>query len=178
MRRITNSDDPLALVGTSTPQGDSMTKVLFGVTGRCSLKGVAFYDVRKNGVYDRGTDILLRRQDLQIYWQGVDQKMGTDDDVTIVTRTDNDGNYSVDNLPTGLYRVFGVEQTINCTLSQEQLSDFSITKTVRTNVALDAKYATLPGTGTDSQRGINYALFLLLCGAVLLLTTRRRRVRM
>jgi uncharacterized repeat protein (TIGR01451 family) len=177
MRRTTESEDTTALVGTSTPQGDTMTKVAFGVTGRCTLKGFAFIDVRKNGEFNEGKDLVLRRQDLEIYWYGVDQKMRTDDDVTIVTRTDKNGNYSVENLPTGTYQVLGVDRTINCTLSQAQLNDFSITKTVRTNVPVDARYAQIPAAGTESGRNIYWAMTLLLAGAFLVATTRRRRVQ-
>lgn len=140
-------------------------------------EGFAFIDVRKNGEFNEGKDLVLRRQDLEIYWYGVDQKMRTDDDATIVTRTDKNGNYSVENLPTGTYQVLGVDRTINCTLSQAQLNDFSITKTVRTNVPVDARYAQIPAAGTESGRNIYWAMTLLLAGAFLVATTRRRRVQ-
>jgi large repetitive protein len=176
MRRTTQSEDPIALVGTATPQGNSMNKVYFGVTGRCALKGFAFADIKKNGVFDPDKDVILRRQELRIYWNGVDQKMDTDDDVMITTRTDKDGNYTVENLPTGTYRVLGIERSINCTLSQAELRDFSIVKTVRTNVPFDARFARLPETGAGSRRALHHALALLLSGAVLLIGSRRRRI--
>jgi uncharacterized repeat protein (TIGR01451 family)/LPXTG-motif cell wall-anchored protein len=176
MKRTTTSEDPASLVGTSKPSGGAMTKVAFGVTGRCTLKGRAHDDVNNNGRYYAGIDKPLISSDLQVIWNGVDTRLGTSDDVLIIARTTKDGRYQIKNLPLGRYRIIGTEKTIVCKLTPSQMNDSSFTKIVSTDVNVK-KLSVLPQTGTTSNSSISKALALLISGTFLVLLTRSRRRR-
>ena len=176
MKRTTASEDPSSLVGTSKPVGTAMTKVAFGVTGRCALRGRAYTNMNNNGRYDAGVDKVLKTSDLQVEWSGNDGVLGTDDDVLIVSRTSTTGRYSVENMPLGSYRVVGTERVINCSLTQAQLNDPSFTKVIATDLGVTPR-TFLPKTGSDMAFITLTSLAVLLAGLFMsmLAWSRRRR---
>jgi LPXTG-motif cell wall-anchored protein len=179
MKRTTASEDPSSLVGTSKPVGTAMTKVAFGVTGRCALRGRAYTDMNNNGRYDAGVDKVLKTSDLQVEWSGNDGVLGTDDDVLIVSRTSTTGRYSVENMPLGSYRVVGTERVINCSLTQAQLNDPSFTRVIATDLSVTPR-TYLPKTGSDMTFVALTSLAVLLSGlfmSMLAWSRRRRFVR-
>ena len=167
-----DSDGGLDLEALSTPTGNSMSKVQFGVAGLGSISGHTYIDKNKNVRFDRLSDTPLSNSRVLTVWSGIDGTSNTDDDVTIELRTNSSGKYSLQNIPVGAYSV-----TASNTVNRIQLSGTKFATLVNNRTAIvDFRLPTdftLPATGS---RGSSHAqlAFQLMCLGFFFLELRRR----
>lgn len=97
--------------GVSVAYSDSFGNVFAPVTatdvdtiGTGSIGDHVFLDKNANATQD-GADVGLAGVGVTVTWYGVDDTFGTGDDDTFNTTTDSAGNYLVNGLPAGTYRV-------------------------------------------------------------------------
>ncbi|PJJ73638.1 putative repeat protein (TIGR01451 family)/fimbrial isopeptide formation D2 family protein [Diaminobutyricimonas aerilata] len=76
----------------------------FGFRGVGALGDRIWFDRDGDGVQDGG-EPGVPEQPVTLVWAGVDGALGTDDDESWTTRTDEQGAYAFPNLPAGAYRV-------------------------------------------------------------------------
>ena len=77
----------------------------FGYTGGGSIGDTIWFDRNGDGVVDPD-EYGLPNVEIVVIWAGPDGILDTGDDEAFITTTDADGNYLVDNLPPGQYRVW------------------------------------------------------------------------
>ena len=110
--------------------------------------------------------------DVNIDWSGVDKNLDTPDDVTFVSKVQSDQTFSLENIPSGKYRVRSqsLRTVVSVGVGGATYENSSLTFVVRA--------PTLPATGTSSLPNmIPGALAMVPLGALALLASRRRRTR-
>ena len=110
--------------------------------------------------------------DVNIDWSGVDKNLDTPDDVTFVSKVQSDQTFSLENIPSGKYRVRSqsLRTVVSVGVGGATYENSSLTFVVRA--------PTLPATGTSSLPNmIPGALVMVPLGALALLASRRRRTR-
>jgi len=110
--------------------------------------------------------------DVNIDWSGVDKNLDTPDDVTFISKVQSDQTFSLENIPSGKYRVRSqsLRTVVSVGVGGATYENSSLTFVVRA--------PTLPATGTSSLPNmIPGALAMVPLGALALLASRRRRTR-
>ena len=108
--------------------------------------------------------------DVNIDWSGVDKNLDTPDDVTFVSKVQSDQTFSLENIPSGKYRVRSqsLRTVVSVGAAGATYENSSLTFVVRA--------PTLPATGTSSLPNmIPVALAMIPVGLLALLVLRRRR---
>ena len=108
--------------------------------------------------------------DVNIDWSGVDKNLDTPDDVTFVSKVQSDQTFSLENIPSGKYRVRSqsLRTVVSVGAAGATYENSSLTFVVRA--------PTLPATGTSSLPNmIPGALAMIPVGLLALLVSRRRR---
>jgi uncharacterized surface anchored protein len=109
---------------------------------------------------------------IDIDWSGVDKNLDTPDDVTFTSKVQSDQTFSLQNIPSGKYRVRtqSLRTVVSVGAAGATFENSALTFVVRV--------PTLPATGGSSQSNmIPWALVMIPAGAMLLLASRRRRTR-
>jgi fimbrial isopeptide formation D2 family protein/uncharacterized repeat protein (TIGR01451 family) len=117
----------------------SRTDVDFGYVGVASIGDRVWYDFNSDGVQD-ADEAGIPGVDVTVRWAGPDGILGNADDVSITTTTDANGEYLVENLPYGDYRVTVDSTTLPVGLSQT----FDLDGTATAHVAEAALSSTNP----------------------------------
>jgi hypothetical protein len=111
-------------------------------------------------------------------WDGVDDALGTSDDVVFESKVNNDETFSYKNIPTGNYRVraFSVSGREIAAASVRVSSAGATFKS--SAITFVAKPVELPKTGSGGQlrTTVLSAFFLCVLGAGMSLSKRRRRI--
>ncbi len=77
----------------------------FGYAGNGTIGDTLYIDADNNGADDGATDPRLAGVDVVLTWFGPDGVAGGDDDLTVRTTTDTNGNYLFEGLPEGEFSV-------------------------------------------------------------------------
>lgn len=109
--------------------------------------------------------------EVEVEWSGVDKELDTNDDSSYITKLSNDQTFTIENVPTGTYRV----------RAQSVRASFVVGATGTTyksdSVTVTARVGSLPETGTSSgSRIIPVSMVLVPLGMLALMWSRRRRV--
>jgi uncharacterized membrane protein len=195
--RITEEpDDERDLGALSWPEGESMTRTVFGVAGLGALTGRVFIDANGNALFDTNERALPNRN-VRIVWSGIDGQLGTGDDVVIIATTNQSGVYRIDNAPVGRYRIVGAfTPPSGIDMPRRQEARIKKEQTVQVDIPLGAlrlrpplvittgstlndgvSLSVLPAVGTsDTTRFMLAGGFaFLLIGLGVTLRTRRRQ---
>lgn len=179
-------DDDGDLVSDTFPDLESgtMRAVAFGFAGLGTLFGRVYEDGNNSGAYD-STDRTFPNALLRITWDGIDQQLGTADDVVIELATNEVGAYEIRNLPAGSYKVAlvealdGVDQNPSPEVGRLEIQGSTAIDLVvypKRNDAFPGDPLKLPGTGNDPLHIVRWALTSILIG-ITILRARRRSVR-
>ena len=118
------------------------------------------------------------RSVVRAQWDGVDDALGTSDDVVFESKVNNDEGFSYKNIPTGNYRVRAFS------VSGREIAAASVKvnpagATYKSSaITFIAQPVELPNTGSGRQlhKSVVSALFLCALGAGMTMTKRRRRI--
>ncbi|WP_414586569.1 SdrD B-like domain-containing protein, partial [Scytonema sp. PCC 10023] len=109
--RVTVTNPPDGLSPTQTPPatitlaaGQNLDTADFGFAQPGTIGDTVYTDTNGNGVQDAGEPGISGRT-ISLTGAGPDGQFGTADDITRTATTDNNGRYSIPNLPPGSYRV-------------------------------------------------------------------------
>ena len=89
---------------TLTEENPTNNDVDFGLTQQGGIGDTVYNDTNRNSQQDDG-ETGVPNVTVTLTQPGADGQLGTEDDTTQTTTTDDNGNYSFPNLPTGNYRV-------------------------------------------------------------------------
>lgn len=139
----TAGNDIITGIVLPTNTETSATAYNFGETAPASISNFVWYDIDGDGVYDDGSgadpaEPGLPFVDLLVTAAGQDGTFGTADDFTFTPTTDQNGMYSVGNLPAGLYRVGVTSEPAGMTQTAE-------TDDGANNIAGVAEFSLNPG---------------------------------
>ena len=139
----TAGNDVITGIVLPTNTETAATAYHFGETAPASISNFVWYDIDGDGLYDDGTgaDPLepgLPFIDLLVTTAGQDDTFGTSDDFTFTPQTDQNGMYSVADLPAGLYRVDVTSEPAGMTQTAE-------TDDGTNNIAGVAEFSLNPG---------------------------------
>lgn len=118
------------------------------------------------------------RSVVRAQWDGVDDALGTSDDVVFESKVDNNETFSYKNIPVGNYRVRAFS------VSGREIAAASVKvnpagATYKSSaITFIAQPVELPNTGSGGQlqKSVLSALFLCVLGAGITMTKRRRRI--
>ncbi|MEI2583005.1 MSCRAMM family protein [Scytonema sp. PRP1] len=109
--RVAVTNPPDGLSPTQTPPttitlaaGQNLDTADFGFAQPGTIGDTVYNDTNGNGVQDPGEPGISGRT-ISLTGAGPDGQFGTADDITRTATTDNNGRYSIPNLPAGNYRV-------------------------------------------------------------------------
>jgi uncharacterized protein (DUF2141 family) len=109
--RATVTNPPDGLFPSQTPPatitlaaGQNIDTVDFGFAQPGTIGDTVYNDTNGNGVQDAGEPGISGRT-ITVTGAGPDDNFGTADDITSTATTDNNGRYSIPNLPPGSYRI-------------------------------------------------------------------------
>ena len=85
--------------------GANRADIDFGYAGDRTLGDRVWFDADGDGVQDTANEPGFADTKVTLLFAGSDDTFGNDDDFTLETTTDGDGNYSFANLPQGEFRI-------------------------------------------------------------------------
>ena len=175
----------LRLTITQEPDGDGdlsasswpileegrMRPIVFGFSGLGTIHGRVYEDIDQSQSWSDG-DIPFPAFELTVTWAGIDQLLGTVDDVKIDATTGSWGTYRLENVPSGDYTValigdlgdYARPTPITLYLAHEGIAEVDF----RFNPA-----DRLPATGSNTSILFRLAWVLIALGGVLAVTSRR-----
>jgi hypothetical protein len=161
--------------------GDAIDNADFGFRGRGSIGQTLWFDTDGDGVQDP-EESGLGGVTVELVWAGPDGVLGTGDDLTFVTTTDDDGRYRFDGLPPGIYEVTIDGATLSgsrrVSASPDGGTDLSAVLSLGDGESItDADFAVtgegvLALTGAEVRRSLGIALLLIVVGSLFLASTR------
>ncbi|MEZ5189797.1 MAG: SdrD B-like domain-containing protein [Schumannella sp.] len=106
--RATQTGDPDATMDdrtdvSLTPVDRTEDAADFGYRGDYAVGDTVWWDESEDGVVDAG-ELRLPGATVTVTWAGLDDALGTADDIVLTATTDASGEYLVEHLPTGGYR--------------------------------------------------------------------------
>ncbi len=161
--------------------GDAIDTADFGFRGSGSIGQTLWFDTDGDGVQDP-QESGLGGVAVELVWAGPDGVLGTDDDLTFVTITDDDGRYRFDGLPPGIYEVTidgaALSGSRRVSASPDGGTDLRAVLSLGDGESItDADFAVtgvgvLALTGFEVRRYLRIALLLICVGSLFLASTR------
>lgn len=156
----TGNDDwavSVTVVASKVARGD------FAAVGTASM----------SGCYSGRTEA----RQMAVTWDGFDKKLGTTDDATFASAIGNDCNFEVQGVPTGKFEV-AAKSAEGEVVAKTTMAVTSSGGTVKTaSLSVNAKIQkVLPQTGSRQMSDLMVlAMYALVTGAAIVMTSRRRR---
>jgi len=123
-------------------------------------------------------EIASSRSVVRAQWDGVDDTLGTSDDVVFESKVDNNETFSYKNIPSGNYRVRAFNISGREIAAASVRVGFAGATYKSSAITFVAKPVELPNTGSGGQlqKSILSALFLCVLGVGMTQSKRRRRI--
>ena len=92
--------------------GVTRTDLDFGYAGTSTIRGTVFHDIDRDNVIDDPFEPGIPFAEVTVTWAGLDGTFDTSDDVDFVVETDGFGDYIVECLSAGAYRITVLDTSV------------------------------------------------------------------
>jgi uncharacterized repeat protein (TIGR01451 family) len=175
-----DSDGIKDLKATVDPRGDGKPDAVFGLNGTGSVFGFSYVERGDVFSYNPPMDVPLRNVTVIVTWVGLDSKIATADDLSVVTTTNSKGRYSVEGLPIGAYRVEPSASSFVTGVPLPKSGEVTVKTRSIEQFDLPIRIVgpipdVLVRTGINTWQLVVMALLATLCGILLIAIKPKRR---